>query len=304
MQSLQTHRVRLVFQRLALFLASALVAGPVVASPVSSEEFSAILESQGPYSALFRVSPESGDLVGHVFRTDSVLGRRILEGCLVGMPCVLDSVRTRAFDSAVGFGLGFADQPAGWREITAAEGARVGSAIEDYRSEVVTRYGVVAADRENLTLLWRGKPLWPAGSGSFSVVRHVSSWGQGELLLVQNTGGSACPALYRWIEVSQRGVRASPEFGTCSDLAYPFLEESPEGQPQAVVRMVEHVGPLGTEALRRKAGRTRVEFVFSGGQLTQNGPGTARGDAPLDAHPSHWHSPATGSTTRSASGFR
>lgn len=304
MLSLQTHRVHLVFQRLALFLASALVAGPVVASPAPSAEFSAILETQGPYSALFRVSPESGDLVGHVFRTDSVVGRRILEGCLVGMPCVLDSVRTRAFDSAAGFGLGFADQPVGWREITAAEGVRVGSAIEDYRSEVVTRYGVVAADRENLTLLWRGKPLWPAGSGSFSVVRHVSSWGQGELLLVQNTGGSACPALYRWIEVSQRGVRASPEFGTCSDLAYPFLEESPQGQPRAVVRMVEHVGPLGAEALRRKAGRTRVEFVFSEGQLTQNGPGTARGDAPLDASPNHRHSPATGSTTRSASGLR
>jgi hypothetical protein len=233
--------------------------------------WSGILESRGPYSAVFRVSPASGDLVGHLFRNASPVGRQILAGCLSGMPCVLEDVKLRPFDGGQGSALGFSDQPSGWLEITGVGAARVGSAIDDYRSEVVTRFGVMAADRDRLTLLWQGKPLWPSGSGSFSIVRHYSSWRQGELLLVQNTGGSACPALYHFIEVSPQGAVASQEFGTCSDLVYPFVKNDASGKPEIVVRMVAYVGPFGTEAQRREAAHTRIEYVFNGKHLTRNG---------------------------------
>lgn len=230
-----------------------------------------ILESRGPYSAIFRVSPASGDLVGHVLRNDSPVGQRILSGCLPGMPCELEDVTSIPFESHRGSSLGFEDQPSGWMEITGVGAARIGSALDDYRTEVVTRFGVMAADRERLTLLWQGKPLWPSGSGSFSIVRHYSSWRHGELLLVQNTGGTACPALYRFVEVSRQGAAVSQEFGTCADWVYPFVQNDASGQPEIVVRMVEYVGPLGTEAQRRKAALNRTEYVFSGKHLTRDG---------------------------------
>ncbi|MFI8614327.1 hypothetical protein ACIGHN_02345 [Acidovorax sp. NPDC077693] len=217
------------------------------------------------------MSADSGDLVGHVFRNDSAVGRRILMDCVVGIPCALETVRFSEFDGPAAQWLGFADQPAGWKEIVAAEGPRVGSAIDDYPAEARTRYGMVAADRENLALLWREKPLLPAERGIFSVGRHFSSWGAGELLLVQNTGGVACPALYRFVEITSRGADIYPEFATCSDLVYPFMDNSAQGKPRVVVRMVDFIGPFGSDRERHKASRARVDFVFSDGQLTRDG---------------------------------
>lgn len=261
---------RLGFVRL-LIRAGVFASAAFAAAAQGVEPWGGVLESKGGYSAVFRVSTESGDLVGHLLRNDSPVGRKLLARCTPGMPCELEGVKLRAFDEARGNQLGFVDQPSGWAEIVAFESARVGSAIEEYRTRVPTAYGILAADEDQLTLLWQGKPLWPAGSGSFSVVRRYPSWGRGELLLVQNTGGTACPALYRLVEVSRQGVATSPEFGTCSDLVYPFVRNDASDKPQLVIRMVEHVGPFGVEVDRHRAARTLVEYQYSDGRLSRNG---------------------------------
>lgn len=231
-----------------------------------------ILETEGAYSALFSLSEESGDLVGNVFPNDSPVGRRILNICLAGLPCALEGAYLRDPVAIQTNQLGFEDSPSGWREIIAVKAVQLDSAIEETQQKARTRYGVVEVDTQSMRLLWQGKPL-PASdlpAEEYRIVRHYE-WGLSDVLLVQIAQGTACPAMFRFLTISPQGVRATPTFGTCSDLVYPFMKTDGQGTPYAVVRMVEFQGPFGSEAAQHKAARTRVEYVFRAGRLTRNG---------------------------------
>ena len=96
-----------------------------------------------------------------------------------------------------------------------------------------------------------------AGYFGYDAIRYVESRladfnkrdeiGMPDVLLLQNNGGSACPARYRFITVSASGIAASPEFGTCSDLIYPT------GDARGVtVAMPAFAGPGQRAAPRRR----------------------------------------------------
>ena len=92
--------------------------------------------------------------------------------------------------------------------------------------------------------------------------------GQSDVLLLQNTGGTACPALFRFITVSATGLRATPEFGTCSEIIYPTFNE----KTGVTVAMVGFSGSSEPAAEQRKAAMTKTIYRLQpNGQLTENG---------------------------------
>lgn len=76
----------------------------------AAETVQGVLEKSAPYSALFSVSSESGDLIGYPFKNQSPVGKAILGNCLPGMLCTIGKAATRNMDNTEA--LKFADQPA------------------------------------------------------------------------------------------------------------------------------------------------------------------------------------------------
>ena len=66
-----------------------------LASLATAEVTQGVLEKGPAYSALFSASPESGDLIGFAFKTQSTVGRAILQTCLPGLLCKIEKSATR-----------------------------------------------------------------------------------------------------------------------------------------------------------------------------------------------------------------
>ncbi len=161
--------------------------------------------------------------------------------------------------------LAFAERHSAWLEITAARDVGMQAAIAGHEQAMDTRRGTVAIGDEG-TLRWRwrwrGRPVPSAVQANKSlslVARHEV--GRTDVLLLQNNGGSACPARYRFITVSASGIAASPEFGTCSDLIYPTADE----------RGVTVVLPAFARPGQRAAPRRRVVYRWENGRVMENG---------------------------------
>lgn len=221
----------------------------------AAETVQGVLEKSAPYSALFSVSSESGDLIGYPFKNQSPVGKAILGNCLPGMLCTIGKAATRNMDNTEA--LKFADQPSGWLEITQAKDVGMETAVFGYEKKAKTRYGMVSVREEDNLLLFKGKPVSPAieGNSGLSIVADYQV-GQSDVLLLQDAGGSACPAMFRFITVNAAGLRASPEFGSCSDIIYPSMD----AKSGAIT-----VAMIGSKAM------IKTVFRFVSGQLTENG---------------------------------
>ena len=127
---------------------------------------------------------------------------------------------------------------------------------------------MVSVREEGNLLLFKGKPVSPAieGNNGLDIVANYEI-GQSDVLLLQDTGGTACPALFRFITVSAAGVRVTPEFGTCSDIIYPTFNE----KTGVTVAMVGFLGSFEPAAQQRKAAMTKTTYrLHPNGQLTEN----------------------------------
>jgi hypothetical protein len=226
-----------------------------ICSLATAETVQGVLEKSTPYSALFSVSSESGDLIGYPFKNQSPVGKAILGNCLPGMLCTIGKAATRNMDNTDA--LKFADQPSGWLEITQAKDVGMETVVFGYEKKAKTRYGMVSVREEDNLLLFKGKPVTPAveGNSGLSIVADYQV-GQSDVLLLQDTGGSACPAMFRFITVNAAGLRASPEFGTCSDIIYPSMD----AKSGAIT-----VAMIGSKAM------TKTAFQYSNGQVMLNG---------------------------------
>ena len=233
----------------------------------AAEVTEGVLEKGPTHSALFTVSPESGDLVGYAFKNQSAAGKTILQNCLPGMLCKLGQSSSRPLDDTTG--LKFDDQPSGWYEITKARDVGMETVVFGYEKSLKTRYGVVSVREEDQFLLFRGKPVKPAieGNSSLSIVANYEM-GQTDVLLLQNTGGTACPALFRVVYINPTGLRASPEFGTCSDIIYPRFDP----KTGVTVSMIGFQGPFESAAAQRKAAMSKTVYRWTpDGRVTENG---------------------------------
>ena len=111
-----------------------------------------------------------------------------------------------------------------------------------------------------------GKPVLPgvAGNNSLSIVANYEL-GNADVVLVQNTGGAACAAMYSFITLTKINLRATPEFGTCSDI----IRVTSDLKSAVTVVIVGFSGPFESPAERRKAGITKTVFRYANGQITK-----------------------------------
>jgi hypothetical protein len=120
----------------------------------------------------------------------------------------------------------------------------------------------------NVQPVWLGDPVAPAieGDNSLSIVANYEM-GKQDVVLVQNDGGSACPALFRFLTITGSGVRVSPEFGTCTDIIYPTLDD----KGGVNVAMPDFSGPFEPASKQPPARLSTKVFRYLGGQLFENG---------------------------------
>lgn len=239
-----------------------------LASLATAEVTEGVLEKGPAYSALFSASPESGDLIGFAFKTQSTVGRAILQSCLPGMRCKIEKSATRPVSDTLG--QKFSTQPAGWIEITQARNIGMAPVVFGYEKTLKTRHGMVSVREEDNTLLFKGKPIKPAieGNSGLDIVANYEM-GATDVLLLQSSGGTACPALFRFVNIGPGGVlRVSPEFGTCSDILYPTFDS----KVGVTVAMVGFAGPFESAAAQTKAGMSKAVYRWDGKRtLLENG---------------------------------
>ena len=88
-----------------------------------------------------------------------------------------------------------------------------------------------------------------------------------DVVLVEEAGGTACPALYYFVRVSASGeVKATTAFGTCGE----FDSVTRKGDT-ILVTLPGYLGPFEHEAARAKAARERHVYTYRNGALTKNG---------------------------------
>ena len=104
------------------------------------------------------------------------------------------------------------------------------------------------------------------GNAALHIVAHFELEGQ-DIVLLQDTGGTACPALYRFATLTPQGIAVTGEFGTCSDLAAVTLQEVPQGVQEPLVTMV---GALDAVEPGQESPRMRLhQFALRQGQVQE-----------------------------------
>lgn len=86
-----------------------------------------------------------------------------------------------------------------------------------FAESVKTPQGDLAVQDRVVTIAGRSIPNLPPANAGIYIEKTYVYPSQTDVLL-QYAGGSACPARYRWLVVTDSIVGVSPEFGTCSDL--------------------------------------------------------------------------------------
>lgn len=81
------------------------------------------------------------------------------------------------------------------------------------------------------------------GNAALHIVAHYELEDR-DIVLLQDTGGALCPALYRFATLTAQGIAVTPEFGSCSDIATATLEKTPDGAPEPQVRMAGSRDPI------------------------------------------------------------
>jgi hypothetical protein len=130
----------------------------------------------------------------------------------------------------------------------------------------LTRYGKLSDTDDNLLTL-DGKQVAPTvqGNNGLDFVK-IFRVGQSDITLVQDDGGTACPAQYYFITINEKGTTSSPSFGTCSDL----IKVRQDGDA-ILVTMAGFQGPLEPPAKQAMAANQTHSFAFVNGQLLADG---------------------------------
>jgi hypothetical protein len=130
---------------------------------------------------------------------------------------------------------------------------------------IPTRYGTLSAEMGG-TLLLNGRPVATRleVNNGVSLVRKFAL-PDADVVVIENAGGTGCPAQYWVVTVSRQGAVAPHEFGTCSDLAV----VSQEGAA-VVLTMPGFLAHTNSAAIERAARQKHV-FRVQGASVTDNG---------------------------------
>ena len=260
------HPARVLQMNIAKLIPSTLLAcGLLIGSHASADVIEGVLEKGLVYSALFTASQGSGDLIGQAFRNQSAVGKEILDHCLPEMFCKIAQGTTK--DLTDTRHLKFEDDPQGWVEITSAKGVAMETVVFGHEKTESTRFGKVSIRESDNRVMFRGAAVAPAlADANPLTIAAKYEVGARDVLLLQETGGVACPALFWFVTVTAQGVNTTDSFGSCSDVIYPRFKGA-----QVTVSMPGFAGPLQSSREKEQAKRTRLDFVFADGKVTLNG---------------------------------
>ena len=277
-----------------IFLAAALSALPFLSA--QAESIDGFLERGSQYSALFTVSSESGDVIGQAFKNSSAVGKNILNHCLPDMRCTIAHGQLAAIDPQIEALLNFENHhPSGYYFIASANDISMEAAAHFNEIRLDSRYGRLHIDEENQQLFFRDQlvtepapataklesdnffqriwrrimqfifPEKPAqvaieGNNSLRLVASFENKTE-DIIVLQNTGGSACPALFRFATISGAGIHISPEFGTCSGI---FVVGQSKNDDQAItLTMTGFDGPFEPIEQQQKSHLTKVVYHYA-----------------------------------------
>ena len=131
--------------------------------------------------------------------------------------------------------------------------------------DIATRFGALQIGGEfGNRLSFKGHRL-VRGDNRLSPVQTLRM-GATDVVLVQETGGTACPALYYFVRVSASGAKATPAFGTCDE----FTQVTRKGD-RILVSMPGFQGPFEPAAAGAKATREQHVFTYRAGVVTEKG---------------------------------
>lgn len=309
-----------------------------------NESFEGFLDTGEHYSALLRVSEESGDLIGHAFANRSAVGRLVLQSCLPEMLCQVDGATTTELTvedlEHLPLGSG-AEMASAIFEIERADLAYMIPAFDSGEEALQTRFGRLQIDQEQ-RLFFNGQPVlapieaqaiaaskqansaetvqpgWqvffanirthirralqsPAPVDSTAIERHntkqQAAWEPvqgnsylrmvdvyqsdvGDVVVLMDTGGTACPALFRVLSVTSEGAVSTPLFGTCSEIAriwgvdptylqdnHPDSLAAQAQLPVVRLAMTGFLGPFEPEQARLQAAMRMMQFEFVDGHI-------------------------------------
>lgn len=322
-------------------LRAALTALALVLTPAQAETLEGLLERGTHHSVLWRISPESGDLIGQVFANTSQAGQTILANCLPGLACVAEGASADEPDEQWLKTLHFDNQPSGWWRIQQVQNAYMQASLPMNERELRTRFGQLHISEDQL-LLFNGSPVLanqpqastPAASNTqATLLSHIKTWwdtfwrklrhnlltllGQApagsadktqaratpgtepsaahqpdgtaevvqgnnalhlvahfeledhDIVLLQDTGGTACPALYRFAALTPQGITGTPVFGTCSGMAAVTLDAAEGGTPTPLVTMTGFLGPHEPPQEQQRALMRKHRFSLRQGQILE-----------------------------------
>ena len=127
-----------------------------------------------------------------------------------------------------------------------------------------TRYGSFQTDDMNL-LFFRGKPVRPRIEGNnFLTFQRKFEFPGYDLVLIQDVGGTACPAQFYVVKVSGRGAFGTKPFGTCSDIYK--VNRAGSGLE---IRMGGFIGPSASTIAHKRAARQKFSYRYSGGRIIE-----------------------------------
>jgi hypothetical protein len=130
---------------------------------------------------------------------------------------------------------------------------------------ISTRFGALKIGGEFANILsFKGRRL-VKGDNALSVVQKFRM-GKTDVVLIQETGGTACPALYYFVSVSASGAKATHAFGTCDEFT-----KITRKKDTILVTMPGYRGPFEPEADRAKAAQEKHVFAFKAGRVTAKG---------------------------------
>jgi hypothetical protein len=129
---------------------------------------------------------------------------------------------------------------------------------------VLTRFGTlnIGGQFDNVLLL-KGHAIVKA-INALSVSDRFRL-GRKDILLLKETGGAACPALYYFVTVTPSGAKSTRAFGTCGELSHITRTGN-----RIELRMPGFRGPFEPAAERQKAEAQTHVFVFRNGRVAEN----------------------------------
>jgi hypothetical protein len=133
-----------------------------------------------------------------------------------------------------------------------------------WAQNISTRFGALTLDEDHL-LRFRGRPVQPKvqGNNSLTFVKTFLM-GSKDVVLVQDNGGTGCPAQFHFVTVSSSGAKATAAFGSCSDL----IKVARVGD-SIKVDMPGFAGPVQSEAQWQRESRKRYVYFFKNGRVNE-----------------------------------